>query len=443
MDQTTQTDVLARMETLEAELARLKAQVRDGAAVSEPVASPEGTSDAGAMPRDASTTRRDLLRYGAVALGAAAAGLTARTAEAADGGPVLISGSNVGTGTTFLQTSGINATGLDVSAIASGGVGDGVRALTNSEAGIGVYGRANSPNGVTVGVWGDAFSPGGIGVRGTATQGPFGVHGQAISSSGIGVGGTALNPNGPGVGVSGECYSTTGVAVRGTSFNAGIGMLGVIGSNPNDSDSSIAMYGWNKSNYAGPHSGAGGFGVYGLSEKGHGLVGATAAAGGAAVVGATNGVAGAYAGVFFGPVVVTAAFTVLGAKSAAVPHPDGSYRRLYCLESPESWFEDFGKARLTCGEANVVLDPDFAAIADLGDYHVFVTPYDDHELRVSGLTPTGFQVRAKDEGASGRFSWRVVAKRKDIAGSRLETVTVPPEVTLPPLPEQRRGVTTK
>jgi len=31
-----------------------------------------------------------------------------------------------------------------------------------------------------------------------------------------------------------------------------------------------------------------------------------------------------------------------GPKSAAVPHPDGTLRRLYCVESPESWFEDFG-----------------------------------------------------------------------------------------------------
>ena len=43
--------------------------------------------------------------------------------------------------------------------------------------------------------------------------------------------------------------------------------------------------------------------------------------------------------------------TVFGqnAKSAAVPHPDGSHRRLYCLEAPESLFEDFGRAHLRAG----------------------------------------------------------------------------------------------
>jgi len=42
---------------------------------------------------------------------------------------------------------------------------------------------------------------------------------------------------------------------------------------------------------------------------------------------------------------------VLGAKSAAVLFPDGSHRRLYCMESPESWFEDFGTGQLTNGQA--------------------------------------------------------------------------------------------
>ena len=96
------------------------------------------------------------------------------------------------------------------------------------------------------------------------------------------------------------------------------------------SANAIAVYGLNNSSYAGPGAGAGGFGVYGLSAKGHGLVGATASAGGAAVVGATNGVAGAYAGAFYGPVIVGGDFTVVGgAKSAAVAHPDGSHRLLY------------------------------------------------------------------------------------------------------------------
>ena len=179
--------------------------------------------------------------------------------------------------------------------------------------------------------------------------------------------------------------------------------------------------------YAGPAPGAGGFGLYGLSARGHGLVGATAAAGAAAVVGATNGVAGAYAGAFYGPVIVGGDFTVVGgAKSAAVPHPDGSHRRLYCVESPESWFEDFGEGQLVDGRADITLDPDFAAVVNTDNYHVFLTAHADHDgLHVSGRRAAGFSVQARGGSSCATFSWRIVARRRDIAAPRLEQVDHP------------------
>ena len=192
---------------------------------------------------------------------------------------------------------------------------------------------------------------------------------------------------------------------------------GVRGEIPGTSASNaIAIYGLNNSSYAGASPGAGGFGVYGLCAKGHGLVGATSTAGAAAVVGATNGVAGVYAGAFYGPVIIGGNFTVVGgAKSAAVPHPDGSHRRMDRMESPESWFEDFGSGQLECGRAEIPIDRDFAALVDLTNYHVFLTEYDDHHsLYVTRRTPTAFSVQAKNESVAGSFSWRVVAKRKDI-----------------------------
>ena len=126
-------------------------------------------------------------------------------------------------------------------------------------------------------------------------------------------------------------------------------------------------------------------------------------------------------------------------------HPDGSHRLLYCVESPESWFEDFGKGTLECGRAEVALDPDFAVIVDLSDYHVFLTAYDhEHALHIRNQTPSGFTVEAdaalarlkgqKESDLTGRFSWRVVAKRKDIEAKRLAPATMPPEPTLPDLP---------
>lgn len=64
-------------------------------------------------------------------------------------------------------------------------------------------------------------------------------------------------------------------------------------------------------------------------------------------------------------------FSVTGNKSAVVQFADGSHRRLYCIESPESWFEDFGTSVLADGRGQVDLDPDFAAAGDTGDYLCF------------------------------------------------------------------------
>ena len=271
-------------------------------------------------------------------------------------------------------------------------------------------------------------------------QGVCGLRGPAPIRCGV-LGHTGESA--PSAGVYGNANSDT-VGVLGRAESAGTGVLGqsvsglpILGQvAPGSSANTIAIYGLNNSTFTGPGPGAGGFGVYGLSAKGHGLVGATAAAGAAAVVGATNGVAGAYAAAFYGRVIVGGDFTVVnGAKSAAVAHPDGTHRRLYCVESPESWFEDFGSGQLDGGCADIVIDPDFAAMVDLSSYHVFLTQYDAHHvLAVSDRTPNGFRVHANSPDGNGEFSWRVVARRRDIRSARLEPVTIPQEPTLPPVP---------
>ena len=123
-----------------------------------------------------------------------------------------------------------------------------------------------------------------------------------------------------------------------------------------------------------------------------------------------------FAGVFLGKVAVTGSLTVSGTKSAAVPFPDGTQRVLYCMESPELWFEDFGAAKLNAGRAVVKLDPDFAKVVMLNEYHVFVTPEGDcRGVFVCNKTATGFEVRELQGGTSNvAFSYRIVARRKDI-----------------------------
>jgi hypothetical protein len=61
-------------------------------------------------------------------------------------------------------------------------------------------------------------------------------------------------------------------------------------------------------------------------------------------------------------------------------------------------------------------------------YHVFITEYDDDNgLFVTNRTNTGFEVHAKNSVSRAEFSYRVVARRKDVAPARLEKVTLPTE----------------
>jgi hypothetical protein len=120
------------------------------------------------------------------------------------------------------------------------------------------------------------------------------------------------------------------------------------------------------------------------------------------------------------------------------------------MESPESWFEDFGEAELVDGSAIVNLDRDFAAIVDLSNYQVFLTSYAPVPVYVHNRTPEGFEIRIVPLG-NRRLAfdgpilcgYRVVARRKDITGPRLEPVSfaeLPAPMEFPdvaPAPERR------
>ncbi len=143
-----------------------------------------------------------------------------------------------------------------------------------------------------------------------------------------------------------------------------------------------------------------------------------------------------FAGFFDGNVRVNGNLSVTGTKSAAVRVPDGSLRRLYAIESPEAWFEDFDFGRLTDGYARVELDETFASVIAGVPYHVFLTQYDgDDGLYVTERQASGFAVRsARSASAECEFSYRVTAKRKDAADVRFEEAEEPEGKTLPELP---------
>jgi hypothetical protein len=130
------------------------------------------------------------------------------------------------------------------------------------------------------------------------------------------------------------------------------------------------------------------------------------------------------AGQFDGRVRVRGNFEVSGTKAALVALADGSHRRLYSLESPDSWFEDFGSGQLVDGVSRIDFDEDFAAVVELeSTYHVFLSEYGaNNGLFVMERTSTGFEVRSSTPAASAEFSYRIVAKRADAIYSRFEKI---------------------
>jgi len=101
------------------------------------------------------------------------------------------------------------------------------------------------------------------------------------------------------------------------------------------------------------------------------------------------------------------------------------------------------------GRADVKLDPDFAAVVHSDKYLVFPVPEGDCKgLYVSSKSPGGFEVRELQGGTSSLpFTYRVVARRKDIPGRRLEKIKLPEPIKelvkpdVPKAPEAPGGPT--
>ncbi|MCA1722681.1 MAG: hypothetical protein LC748_00195, partial [Thermomicrobia bacterium] len=287
------------------------------------------------------------------------------------------------------QYAGINAFGVTQTGVIATGGTVGVSAVSQGSgaSAIGVSGTSSG----TYGLYGMSSQPGGVGVGGNCTGG-YGVLGTV--SDGYGVLGQATTGNGL-YGFSQQNHAVVGQTAR--PYYGGV--LGI---------ATIANT----------------VGIYGSTKSGSGNV------------------ASAYAGYMDGNFVVANGF-----KSGAVAHADGTHRLVYCVESPESWLEDFGEAQLVNGKAEVRLDAEFAAIIETTGYHVFLTEYGDHtNLFVETRSATAFTVAAKGtvgavnahgiKAGSGTFGYRVVAKRKDIQAERLAKFDVPGKATHETKPPQ-------
>jgi hypothetical protein len=112
-----------------------------------------------------------------------------------------------------------------------------------------------------------------------------------------------------------------------------------------------------------------------------------------------------------------------GTKSCIVKTSQGP-TLLYCQESPENWFEDFGEAQLSAGRCHIELDTLFLETVTIGDRNpmrVFVQLNDDCNGIYVERGRTGFDVIELQAGQSNaRFTYRVVAKRRGFEDKRLD-----------------------
>ena len=308
-------------------------------------------------------------------------------------GPVGVKGVS----TDGIGVVGLTGIGIDPSTLGAFGVAG------TSDVATGVLGHSKTAAGVT----GESVHA--IGVTGTTENGFAGILGTSAGSFGVvGVHGAGrdLDPSNP-AGVVGSSDDTPGV--HGVSAR-GIGVFGVHGTGTDLTPLSLA-------------------GVVGTSQDTPGVLGRSGtdagvrgeSGSGAAIHGISASSSGV-AGQFDGNVVVNGDLNVTGAKSAIVQSGDGSFRRLYAVESPESWFEDFGTGQLTDGHAQVRLDTSYAELIRGDDYRVFLTPLGDCKgLYADARSAQGFDVHELQGGTSCiKFDYRVVAKRADIKAPRLE-----------------------
>jgi hypothetical protein len=251
----------------------------------------------------------------------------------------------------------------------------GLQATANG--GVGVLAESVGNRGVL------GISRDGVGVNGYSDQGLAGVHGQSPRRIGV------MGESDQGVGIYG---SAAGNAIQGWSTGSGGASIGVVG--------------WSNA----------GDGIHGESDRGTGVFGRSA-----------NG----WAAAFEGNVLVKGSFYVVGgAKSAAVLHPDGTHRTLFCVESPESYFEDFGEVTLTGASVTVELDKDFAALVRRNKYQVFLTSYGPEALYVSRREPGKFVITRVESGTGARLrrvqvGYRIVARRADVKSGRLPKIKLP------------------
>jgi len=206
---------------------------------------------------------------------------------------------------------------------------------------------------------------------------------------------------------------------------AGFRAVSAINTTPGSTDR-IGLFG---SHNVTPYYGIGVYGEGGYrGVQGLGLlIGSTVNTGiyGNAGNGITNyGVYGtAFSGTSYG-VYSAGNFTCTGTKAATVKTPSGP-KELYSQESPELWFEDFGKAIIQNGTCTVTLAADYAETVTVNaehPMHAFITPNGNMGNWWIEYSGTSFIVKAPQAANGTAFDYRLVAKRIGYENLRMKKV---------------------
>ena len=112
-----------------------------------------------------------------------------------------------------------------------------------------------------------------------------------------------------------------------------------------------------------------------------------------------------------------------GTKSCVMRTSQGP-KALYCVESPENWFEDMGEAVIKNGKCRVEIAKDFMEVITINDtikYHVFITPHGNIGNWWIVKEKDAFTLYCENTNINDiSFDYKITAKRKGYENLRMK-----------------------
>lgn len=270
----------------------------------------------------------------------------------------------------------------------------------------------------------------GIGVWGLSTGLGVGILGVANGESPSSYAGSGVSGSGSDTGTAGMAKTVaTGVGVRGNGNGVSTNTTSGVGAGVAGSGTQVGVFG-HASNTTGTKNG-------GVFTSEHGAAGTAdnpyaylAGTDGTNVYGGyfdanqdNNGGTQDYA--YVGTVNGGTTYKILGAGSVStiVKDENNERRIMFCPESPEILFQDYGTGKLENGIARITIDPILAKNIFVDTKHplkVFIQLEGDcNGVFVTNKSENGFTVTELKNGKSNtEFSWQIVATRADMLDSQ-------------------------